>query len=191
MLKKLQIFILNKIKTHHLITLSIITLIFLIIMNFAIFPKITANAGGLRVFDLKWFTGYDYDFACAFVSSIGSQGKHVYLHYQLPLDFIFILVYTSTLLFWIVKIFKRLNFFTATPLLIMLIDFTENACIYSMLTKTDVSKTLVTLSSCMTICKSISLVLVLLFASIHLYANFITNRKNDYINLTSKSKDST
>ncbi|NCC87501.1 MAG: hypothetical protein EOM05_06485 [Clostridia bacterium] len=187
MFKKLQSFIINKIKTHHLIALSIITLIFLIIMNFAIFPKIIANTDGVRVFDLQWFTGYDYDSAYAFISSIGSQGKHIYLNYQLPLDFIFILVYSSTLLFSIVKIFKRLDFFTATPILIMLIDFTENACIYSMLTKTDISKALVALSSCMTICKSILLVLVILIASIHLYTNFISNPKNDCIDLASKS----
>lgn len=156
-------------------------------MNFAIFPKITASTNGVKTFDLQWFTGYDYDFACTFISSIGSQGQHIYLNYQLPLDFIFVLVYTSLLLFSLVKIFKRLDFFTATPILIMLADFTENACIYSMLTRTDISKTLVDLSSCMTIFKSVLIVSVVLLASIHLYTNFISIRKNDYINLASKS----
>jgi|GEM_PF-2645311 len=187
MVKKLQSFILNKIKTQHLIALSILAFIFLIIMNIAIFPKITANTDDIKVFDVQWFTGYDYDSAGAFLSSIGSQGKDIYLNYQLPLDFIFVLVYVSLLFFSLVKIFKKLDFLTAAPLLIMIADFTENICIHIMLTKTDVSRFLVALSSCMTICKSVSLILLILLASIYLCVNFIVSRKNTFFNLATKS----
>lgn len=169
MANRLENFILNKISKRQLIVLFSLVLLFLIVMNAIIFPRITTTTNGIKVFDLQWFIGYRYKTAHEFLTTISPQGRNVYLHCQLPLDFIFVLTYSSSLLFALVKIFDKLNYFTALPILIMFIDISENICIYLMLTKSSVSHTLVAVSSTLTILKSVLIVVVCTIGIIHIY----------------------
>ena len=166
MKEKITAFITGKVNKVTMYVLIVINVIITASMNLFIFPKITAGTG-MRVFDMYWFTGYSYDSASAFLSMISDAGRHVYLALQLPLDYLFIILYTALFLFITVRVYNKLDFFTALPLLIALIDICEDICIYMMLTSSSLSRGLVMFSSAMTICKSFLITIVGTAAVIH------------------------
>jgi len=51
-------------------------------------PKVQFFASGMEIFDLS-LMGYSYEYAIRLLINLGVEGRYVYLHQQLPLDFIY------------------------------------------------------------------------------------------------------
>ncbi|WP_028468056.1 hypothetical protein [Neptunomonas japonica] len=122
------------------------------------------------LFDLS-FTGYSYEYAVSLLATLGEQGRYVYLHLQLPVDFIFpglLAISSALLLMWVFgkgyapgsKVF----YFTVIPFLGGFFDYLENIGIMQMISAyPNVSHELVNICSAFTQLKTWFTVLAFLF----------------------------
>lgn len=139
---------------------GVLTVAILGVMNLFLIPETEANTGGIRCFDLNF--GYDYSTASEFLRLTGSHGRDVYLNYQLPLDFIFPVIYTVffiSLIYILKKSFSPLAFL---PVVLAAADYTENIFLEIMLRSSVLSETTVRLASAATVTKTILMYLVIL-----------------------------
>ena len=107
-----------------------------LVMNFVLIPMIEAGTNGIRCFDMQ-STGYTYETAKQFLALIGNNGRSVYLHWQLPLDFFYPVAYTA----FFMTALKALSG-KAWPLIVpgalAAFDYAENVCSIIMLKNMDV-----------------------------------------------------
>jgi len=108
----------------------------------------------VRMFDLRMFTGYDFNYATTFLSEISEKGKNIYLWVQLPLDFIFPLFIAAffSIFFYEKTKRKEMVFLGFAP---MIFDYTENILIIIMLTTVNLTPSIVQIASIATIIKGI------------------------------------
>ncbi|MBR5772305.1 MAG: hypothetical protein IKY00_03735, partial [Clostridia bacterium] len=95
-----------------------------VIMNIILIPQIEANTGGIRCFDMN--PGYNFEQASEFLRLIGDEGRHIYLGYQLPLDFIYPVFYTLFFVSLIVLLTKRKSPLLVLPAVLAVSDYCEN-----------------------------------------------------------------
>lgn len=125
-------------------------------------PEVTQHAPGMKLFDLLP-AGYSLAYALDLLSTLGEEGRSLYLHRQLPLDFIYPALFAVSCCFglaWLLaKVFSKdskLFYFCLVPLAAGLFDYLENICVASMLVLyPDISQQLVFVASAMTILKSV------------------------------------
>ncbi len=130
------------------------------VMNLFLIPATEANTSGIRCFDMN--IGYDYQTAREFLRLIGERGRHIYLDYLLPLDFIFPVVYTLffiSLIFVLKKTFSPLMFL---PLALAAADYTENVFSEIMLRSAVLPEATVKIACASTIVKTGLMYLVIL-----------------------------
>ena len=130
------------------------------VMNLFLIPATEANTGGIRCFDMN--IGYDYQTAREFLRLIGERGRHIYLDYLLPLDFIFPVVYTLffiSLIFVLKKTFSPLMFL---PLALAAADYTENIFSEIMLRSAVLPEATVKIACAATVAKTGLMCLVIL-----------------------------
>lgn len=173
MIKELR----EKLSGKLVLLLFFITNVIYMIMLFYSLPKVGGYASDLVLFDMSP-SGYSYSIAINLLNELGPKGRDLYLSLQLPLDFIYPMLFSITyslLILWLVKRFN-LNWsgflwVAILPIAAGLFDYAENVGIILMLMHyPEVSEGLVQLSSFFTVIKSIlttfyfvALLMVLLF----------------------------
>ena len=125
-------------------------------------PQVASYAPGINLFDLSP-TGYSFEYAIVLLDTLGSDGRELYLHKQLPLDFIYpglFAVSCSLLLSWLFlksqNTQSKIFIFCYMPVAAGLFDYLENIFIVRILTSyPNVSDISILLASSMTIAKSV------------------------------------
>ena len=152
-MKKTESMILSRKGTAILIVSAVLTAGICLIMNLILIPAIERSTGEIPCFDMNFL--YSADTARSFLQALSAEGKNIYLHRQLPLDFFYPLCYGSFFIFAFVKLQRKLNGFAAIPLLLMAFDYAENACIEVMLRSAQFSTHTAVLGSAFTSAKTI------------------------------------
>ena len=142
--------------------LFILTMTVYLVMLFYTIPKVENFAPGIALFDLSP-TGYTYQHAFSLLRSLGQDGRNVYLHQQLPVDFIYpglFAVSYSLLLTWLFsrsfETNSKMFYLAIVPVLGGLFDYLENISIACMIKSfPDISKDLVAIASTFTVFKSV------------------------------------
>jgi hypothetical protein len=148
-------------KVKLVLSLFVLTMAAFLTMLFYSIPAVEHFAPGKKLFDLLP-SGYSYEYAMSLLTTLGSEGRDVYLNLQLPLDFIYpglFAVSYSLLLVWVFKkgfsVESKIFYFSLIPFLGGIFDYLENICIVNMLKiYPDIPPSLVSLSSIFTILKS-------------------------------------
>lgn len=140
-----------------LIISGVLTLTICMVMNFIFISEIESGTGGLRAFDMTF--GYTYQQAKQFVSLLSPQGLDVYLHKQLPLDFLYPIVYSV----FFISVFKKLKVknkaLFVLPALLFVSDYCENIFSVIMLTRS-FSQAVSTFACAVTILKTLAMYLI-------------------------------
>jgi hypothetical protein len=124
-------------------------------------PAVSAFAPEFPLFDLSPL-GYSFTYASELLSSLGADGRNLYLSIQLPLDFIypglFSVTYSLMLVWLCSKLFKKnskIYYFSLVPFLAGIFDYAENIYIIKMINSfPDLQVTTVKTASMLTILKS-------------------------------------
>ena len=124
-------------------------------------PLVNSYAPELRLFDMLP-TGYSFNQAIELIEILGQEGRNAYLLIQLPIDFVYPLMFAisyALLMTWVLKqlIHRRTSLFGVSyvPVLAGFFDYLENFCILAMLQNyPDLSRDLVKFSSLFTVAKS-------------------------------------
>lgn len=113
-------------------------LVYVLMLAFTI-PKTAAYAGGMKLLDMMP-GGYDFDYVQQLFTALGEQGRHTYLHVQLPLDMVYPLLfaisYCLLLAYLLKKLHKQNSWFILgcyLPLVAGLADYLENFGIITLL----------------------------------------------------------
>ncbi len=158
MITKLQEFATGRL----VLLLFIATMTVYSVIIFYSIPVVTAQAPGLKIFDMSP-TGYSFDYAKELLESIGPVGREFYLTRQLPIDFIypglFSVTYTLMLIWLFGKRFdreSRIFWLALIPALAGTFDYLENIGIILMLKSfPNIIPSVVQVSSLFSIVKSI------------------------------------
>ena len=150
----------NLAKGKTVLILFLITMAVYTVMLTITIPQVEQYANGIDLFDLSP-SGYDLRIARALINNLGDSGTDIYLHRQIPFDFIypglFAIAY-SLFLTWLfaksVPTTSPVFYLTFVPVLAGLFDYLENIGIIIMLTTSNLTDTLVNISSSFTILKS-------------------------------------
>ena len=124
-------------------------------------PIVTAFAPELPIFDLSPL-GYSFKYANELLSTLGTEGRNLYLTIQLPLDFVypglFSLTYSLMLVWLFGKTFNgnsNVYYFLFVPFLAGIFDYAENIFIIKMINSfPDLHVTTVKVASIFTLLKS-------------------------------------
>lgn len=144
-----------------LISLFLSTTVYLIMIVYTI-PGVKKYAPVFEIFDLSPM-GYSYIYSMQLLETLGPDGRNAYLYSQLPVDFIYPLLFaTSFCLLWVwmvEKLNKKNNvlyYLGFMPVVAGLLDYMENFQIAFMLrTYPDVTELQVATASATTISKSV------------------------------------
>ena len=165
----------NKTSKILLIVSGAMTAAICLIMNFVLIPKIEATTNGIRCFDMNF--AYSYETARKFLSLLSEEGRNVYLNIQLPLDFIYPIAYCIFFVLLILKLTEK-KWLCALPIVLGILDYTENICTVIMLKKGTPEKALVQFASFTTSAKTIMLYLIILIIIVMIIVNIIRKKKN-------------
>ena len=133
---------------------GILTVIITGIMDFILFPIIEKNTEGIKAFDMNSF-GYSYEQAEKFLELIGERGRNVYLKIQLPLDFVYPVIYTVFFETLITALSKKITPLLGIPAALFCFDYAENICSVVMLRDMKTTKALARTASTFTLIKSL------------------------------------
>lgn len=162
------------------ITGGVFTLAICAVMNLKFIPDIEATTEGIRCFDMNF--GYSYDTAARFLELLGENGRHVYLHMQLPLDFIYPLFYALffvSLIYLLTKdLQSRRKYFISFPLVLAVFDYTENLLTACMLKADTLPRALAAAASAVTILKTILMYVTILIILALLVRKIFISLKN-------------
>ena len=172
-MKKTENMILSRNGTVILIVSAVLTAVICLVMNLVLIPAIERSTGGIPCFDMNFL--YSADDARFFLQSLSAEGKNIYLHSQLPLDFFYPLCYGCFFVFSLTKLQRKLNAFALLPLLLAAFDYAENICIEVMLRASVFSVNTAVLGSVFTTVKTILMygifVLLLIFTLLTVLKN--------------------
>jgi hypothetical protein len=128
--------------------------------------------GGLDIFDLRMFVGYDLAYANSLVNSLTRTGLNYYLYVLMPLDYLYPL-FLSVFFFLFFKKITGSWVIALVGFLSMIFDFVENTLIIRMLTTHLLTETLVNTASLFTQLKGysylINYLLFILFFCIYIF----------------------
>ena len=157
------------------------SLVVYFVMLFYTIPAVQSFSPEMKVFDLLP-AGYSHDYAMKLLTSLGDEGRETYLYKQLPLDFIYPVLFSISsflLLAWLFskrsKDDSNIYYLCFVPVFAGLFDYLENIIVIAMVySYPDISQNMVALSSAATIVKSgltTIFFLSLLYGFIRLYIN--------------------
>lgn len=167
-------FIMNRKRKTLLWISGAATLAICAVMNLWLIPAIEGGylidqTQGVRCFDMQSL-GYSVETANRFLAQLTEEGRDLYLHVQLPLDFFYPVAYGTFFTLLICALKKKISPLATIPLLLMLFDYAENICSIVMLRRMTATKALAGFASTMTVTKSLlltatALVCIVLLAS--------------------------
>lgn len=143
----------KKAVTAALVVSGALTVVICAVMNFCLIPQIEASTQGIRCFDMN-VTGYTFEQAQKFLSLLSEEGRDVYLHSQLPLDFVYPVTYGVFFVLLIASLCGRFSVVCFFPVLLAVCDYCENICTIRMLRTESLSASLASFAGFMTVCKS-------------------------------------
>lgn len=140
--------------------LALTMVVYILMIGYSI-PAVTAFAPELPIFDMSP-TGYTFAYANELLSTLGVEGRHLYLTTQLPLDFIYPSLFSisySLLLVWLFrKTFKadsKIYYVALVPFIGGVFDYMENLSIIKMINSfPNLQESTVEMASTFTIIKS-------------------------------------
>lgn len=156
---------------------GIVTAVISLVMNLVLIPEIESTTEGIRCFDMNSL-GYSYETAEKFLSLLSENGRHVYLHVQLPLDFVYPVAYTVFFILLITFLTDKHRKLCAFPGMLMAFDYIENICSVKMLTSDTLSPMLAGYASVMTVAKSITMYICFGIIAVLLIAKLVNKKKN-------------
>lgn len=166
------------------IILFILTQIIYFLMLLYTIPIVANYANGMEIFDLQP-TGFSADYALSLLESLGVEGREYYLWRQIPLDFLYPLLFGVTyslllgFLFKKAKINNKYFYLTLVPLFAGLFDYMENIGIIFMLNSfPSFSINLANVTSFFSILKSISTTIFFVLLFIQIVALVLNRYKN-------------
>ena len=138
-----------------------LTMVVYLTMLLYTIPAVTAFAPELPIFDLSP-TGYSLNYANELLDALGNEGRDLYLHNQLPLDFVYpglFAVTYSLLLVWLFRKYFNINskvyYLGFVPFLAGFFDYCENIFIIKMIKSfPDLQMSTVNIASTLSILKS-------------------------------------
>ncbi len=150
-------------------------------------PKTMHFSNGMNLLDMMPF-GYDSDYIISLFNTLGKDGRHAYLYYQLPLDMFYPLFYTISFSLLIAYFLKKLSKFNSAlfylciiPIAAGITDYLENIGTITMLnTYPLMSEAVMEATNIFTIIKSMSVTLtftILIIILIVLGINTLKRRK--------------
>ena len=163
-------------RTAALIVTGAATAAICLVMNLWLLPLIEQTTNGLRCFDMNSL-GYTHAQAKEFLSLLSERGRDVYLHVQLPLDFVYPVAYTAFFMLAMRALTGKNTPWYALPAALAALDYTENVCSIVMLRAMDVSPALAGFASTVTVIKSALMTLTFIVLLIMLIRYFIKRRK--------------
>ena len=170
-------FFLYKVEHVHIIITAIITVVMLGITDIYTLLTIAKEAGGIPAFDLQTF-GYSKETAMQFLNNLSAEGKALFLNFQLPLDFLFAVVYT----FLFLALFIRLNEIgyklCFLPIILFCLDIIENTLSVVFLKSTSVPDMLFSIGSVVTLSKNIFTLVCTVTVIVFLIFWFKNRKKN-------------
>jgi len=151
----------NNIQGKRVLLLFILTIIVYGIMLLVTIPKVMSHSKGMKVMDMLP-TGYDLDYVNTLLSTLGEEGRMVYLYQQIPIDMIypglFAISFCIILAYFLNKMDKLKSPFIYLCLLPVIggtFDYLENFGIISLLKSyPNLSETTVSLTNLFTLLKS-------------------------------------
>ncbi len=152
---------LNAANGKNVLILLIPSLAVYFVMLFYTIPGVQSYAPEMKIFDLSP-GGYSYDYSIKLLSSLGDEGRKKYLYTQLPLDFIYPVLFSISSFLLLAWLFSkrydkssRIFYFCFVPVIAGIFDYLENIQIVLMiLNYPEISGAQVALSSTSTIVKS-------------------------------------
>jgi flagellar biogenesis protein FliO len=167
--------------------LIILTGVVYSLMLFITIPEVHKYSNGLKILDLMPL-GYQFEDVGLLFKNLGVEGRNAYLYYQLPVDFLFLLLYSTcfcaVFCYLIKKLGKqnsRLIYISLLPLVLGLSDLAENTGILILLRRyPEIHKTTVFISNTFSILKSVTMVftfLALLFVLISVFVSFFLKKQ--------------
>lgn len=130
------------------------------------FPVIQENLGELQMFDMMK-NGYDVSIAERILAVMGEEGRNLYLHVQMPIDFVYPVLMAVVYYLVLVKTSTTFRYsYYVFPVLLILCDWMENICIIWMLSGHMVTRGLVAFCNICTRTKAIVGDYILYFASL-------------------------
>lgn len=169
----------NKVKAKTLCIFAALCAAILIVMDLVLFPAIQKNTMPVKAFDLQFH--YTHTQAIYFLTHLGAQAKNIYLHIQLPLDFVFAFLYTFLFIALFIKLNEKGKRMIVLPIMLFISDIIENILSVIMLKKGALSSYSLTLiASNVTLAKSV-LTYVCSIITIILLIIFIVRKKRKSI----------
>jgi hypothetical protein len=108
---------------------AIITGIVYLIMPFVTMPKVIQFTNGMNILDLMP-GGYDFEYANTLFRTLGEEGRHNYLFYQIPVDMVFPLLFAITNCLLIALFLKKLKRFKTPFIYLCFLPFIGGAADY-------------------------------------------------------------
>jgi hypothetical protein len=146
-------------------------------------PNTMAFSNGMKLLDMMP-TGYDFNYVNKLFSSLGNNGREIYLTSQIPVDMIYPLLFGISYCLVMAYFLKKINkldtpliYLCLLPIIAGIADYLENIGIISMLISyPDFTKTTVNTTCIFSVIKSIStsiyfiaLLVILILFSIKLF----------------------
>ncbi|MBQ7740077.1 MAG: hypothetical protein IJT65_02415 [Eubacterium sp.] len=153
---------------------GVLTAVICLVMNFVLIPKIESTTNGVRCFDMNF--AYGYATAKKFLELLSQEGKQIYLGVQLPLDFVYPIVYTVFFIFILIRLTKKANLLIVPPIILAVLDYTENVLSIVMLKADTLSKSVAAFGSVVTSVKTVLMYLIFLIIIIS-FILWLKNRK--------------
>lgn len=133
------------------------------IMLLVTIPETMNYSQGLKLLDMMP-TGYDGDYVDALFSTLGENGRYIYLYHQLPLDMIYPFLFGVTYCLLVIFILNKMDrtdtfmfYFSFLPIIAGTADYLENIGIIIMLKNfPDISSLMPPLTNIFSLTKSIS-----------------------------------
>ena len=178
----------KKVNWGIIIILYVVQILIFQFMLRVTFPVIQANLGELQMFDMMK-NGYDVSIAERILAVMGEEGRNLYLHVQMPIDFVYPVLMAVVYYLVLVKTSTTFRYsYYVFPVLLTLCDWMENVCIIWMLSGHMVTRGLVAFCNICTRTKAIVGDYILYFASlIGIVVYVIRWIRNRVANKTEKS----
>ena len=167
----------KKHKKPIIIVLLVLTLTVTATMNAVLLPAITAEAGGLPCFDMRAL-GYSEADVAEFLSALSARGRDLYLHAQLPLDFVYPVLYTLLFCALLTALRDKKTKWLILPLLLAVFDYGENLCLVRLLSA-GVTAVPVALASTFTVVKSVLMYAVFAVILVLFWLRLMGKRKQN------------
>ncbi len=136
----MRAFIKRNIQGNQVLLLFIVTNIVYVYMLLVTIPNVMSYSDGMKILDMMP-GGYNPDYVVSLFSTLGEQGRNEYLFHQIPVDFVYPLLFAISsflVLAYFLHQLKKLKgvlfYLCFIPLFAGFFDYCENIGIISLLT---------------------------------------------------------